>query len=561
MSADSVYQKKTKSADPLVKYDPYDDEDRDPSEGLSDEELGELGEGFREFSPEDEESQGEDWLKENDPQNQQTGDDYEEYNDGEDQETHQQLDGEGEEPPVEEARPESPAVQASQEAKPPQEITVKPEDSQEESEGKQGRFKQPSREDILNMRQYTRPWEQRARDALKLQADHTQNPNKAHEGGLIEAREKHHQDRRNAYQQLMTSDKYKNASPIEQMEMDENFEKDWHKNNPSHLHDFSRDYHTAHASGRNKKSQYEAIKDARIKDILGGTSVPEESMSTEEAMQHAGGVKGEEGTMGAMVKDPTVKFAESNPEFIQHYAKEYANKAKKVGNIDDMADYDESSKRDISRILGGAPAKDKNVDKFFEHYHPMIGMNASKVVKQLGLEGNTDIDMSMLHEAGMHGLMQAINDYDHDNPAKAGFSTHAGHKMRGLMMTALKNQDKIPAEIRRAQKKFEAGRATKQPATTQPVTAPKQPATTQPVTAPKQPDLSALPEGLRSKLSGGAQASAPAPAHGVKLPPPPKPVKQLLSHPAHKDAADRIARIDAHKALFGVKKPGGQTNE
>jgi DNA-directed RNA polymerase specialized sigma subunit len=62
----------------------------------------------------------------------------------------------------------------------------------------------------------------------------------------------------------------------------------------------------------------------------------------------------------------------------------------------------------------------------------------------------------MLHEAGMHGLMQAVNDYDHNNPNKASFATHVGNKIRGLQMTAMKNIDQIPAEVRRAQKQFQS---------------------------------------------------------------------------------------------------------
>ena len=71
--------------------------------------------------------------------------------------------------------------------------------------------------------------------------------------------------------------------------------------------------------------------------------------------------------------------------------------------------------------------------------------------------------MSMLHEAGMHGLVQAINDYDHENPGKASFATHAGNKIRGLQMTAMRNQDQIPVEVRQAQKKFMASRVPGSP--------------------------------------------------------------------------------------------------
>ena len=177
-------------------------------------------------------------------------------------------------------------------------------------------------------------------------------------------------------------------------------------------------------------------------------------------MQHAGGAKGEEGTVGSMTQDPSSSFAAGNKEFISQYTKDYANKAKKPKDVSDMMDYDEGSRADVGRILGDHPAlkdpaKKSKVDAFFEKYHPLIAMNAHKVLNKLGLDHKKgDIDLGMLHEAGMHGLMQAINDYEHDHPSKASFSTHAGNKIRGLQQTALRNKDAIPAELRSGAKKF-----------------------------------------------------------------------------------------------------------
>ena len=82
-------------------------------------------------------------------------------------------------------------------------------------------------------------------------------------------------------------------------------------------------------------------------------------------------------------------------------------------------------------------------------------MQAQKVLNKLGLESKGgQVDLGMLHEAGMHGLMQSINDYDHDHPSKAGFTTHASNKIRGLQQTAMRSQDQIPQELRTGAKKF-----------------------------------------------------------------------------------------------------------
>lgn len=428
-------------------YDPNED----PYESASEDD--DLGEGFREFDPDEEESAGDDWLKENDPKYGK-GEDYEEYADDEDEEAHQRsIDedlGDVDTAPgmdlAEEARASgaeeggSPKGQTQEAA--PQEV-------------KRGRFMQPSREDLVAMRAYTRPWEQRAREAAALKADPSKNPELARHGNIVEARNQAHGDRNAAYRAMTSSDEYKNADPITQMEMDDNFEKDWSSKNPEHLSNALMAHHEAHEKGKGARDIHAAAKDAQIKNIISGGGHGGEGFSLEEGMQHAGGAKGEEGTEATIKQDPAAGFAMGNQDFIRQYAQDYANKGKKVGNIDEMQDYNEGSKRDISRILGEGPAKDPKFEKFFSHYYPLIGMNAHKTLSRLGLDPkHPDIDMSMLHEAGMHGLIQAMNDYDHDNPSKASFATHAANKIRGLQMTAMRNQDQIPTEVRQAQKKF-----------------------------------------------------------------------------------------------------------
>jgi hypothetical protein len=410
-------------------------------------------------NPSDEDNSDED-LIENDPQYNE-GDNYEEYGQGEDEEAHQRgieedlgSDGESEsssEVPEEEQTP----GQSDRPTKGPQ-ASIRPEDGPEEIAGKKGRFNQPSKEDIMAMRAYTRPWEQRARDASRLKADPSKNPVLAQQGNIIEARNKWHGDRKGAYRQLTASNEYKNADPIAQMEMDDNFEKEWHSKNPENLNAAMSAHDQAHDKGKTAKDIHAAAKDAKIRNIIeGGAQSGGETFSTEEGLQHAGGTKGEEGTQGTIVQDPAAAFAMGNQDFVKQYGQDYNKKAKKVGNIDDMMDYNDDDKKDISRILGPGPSKDPKFEQFFSHYHPLIGMSAHRTISKLGLDPK-NVDMSLLHEAGMHGLVQAINDYDHDHPSKANFATHAGNKIRGLQLTAMKNQDSVPSEVRQAQKNFNA---------------------------------------------------------------------------------------------------------
>lgn len=463
----SIYQKMNKSVDDAKKSnDPtYVDEvikvlekarqklsdEYDPNDMGSDEDddMADL----REFDPDEEESAGSDWLKENDPENK---GEYDEYGLDEDEDAHRKAIEEDLGDDAEEGGAdagEMSGLQVPGGSNKPQ--AAQQASSQPSQEVRRSRFEQPSREDLMAMRSYTRPWEQRAREAQALKADPSKNPELARHGNIVEARNAAHGDRNSAYRKLTSSDEYKNADPITQMEMDDKFESDWKAQNPEHLKSAMQAHHEAHKKGEGNKELHAAGKDAAIRNIISGGGHGGEGYSLEEGMQHAGGTKGEEGTQATVKQDPATSFAMGNQDFIKQYAKDYANKGKKVGNIDDMMQHDEGSKRDIARILGEGPSKDPKFEKFFAHYYPLIGMSAHKTLNKLGLDPkHPDIDMSMLHEAGMHGLIQAMNDYDHENPTKASFATHAGNKIRGLQMTAMKNQDQIPTEVRQAQKKF-----------------------------------------------------------------------------------------------------------
>ena len=530
--AESVEGKLRKAKEELEKARRRMSDEYDPNDMGDDvqDETDELGEGYREFDPDQEEDDAAKWLQENDPEAQ--GGKYDEYGDDEDEDAHQRDieedlgdDYSSDEAPA--AAPEvaaqAPVAAESGQARPKTKNFFDKEDAKQIAEApdletakrkaldliaaqpgarghnidaatkavhsaaspqhlatimgnfksqydaavankKSSRFKQPSREELTALRSYTRPWEARAREAAALKADPSKNPELARHGNIIEARNQAHGDRNAAYRQLTSSDEYKNADPIAQMEMDDKFEKDWHSQNPEHLKTALTTHHEAHQKGKGARDIHAAAKDAQIKNIISGGGHGGEGYSLEEGMQHAGGTKGEEGTQATVKQDPASSFAMGNQDFINQYAKDYANKGKKVANIDEMSGYDEGSKRDISRILGEGPAKDPKFEEFFSHYYPLIGMNAHKSLNRMGLDPkHPDIDMSMLHEAGMHGLIQAMNDYDHDNPGKASFATHAANKIRGLQMTALKNQDAIPTEVRQAQKKFASQQAMPKP--------------------------------------------------------------------------------------------------
>jgi len=471
----SIYQKMTKSDDLesleailLKARRRLSDEPEDPDD--QEESLEE--QGYREFDPE-EGDDADKWLEEHDPKREDDEENedeskYDEYGPDEDEESHQQLPGEDEEPAAEPegenseptAEIEAPGTEGGAGSEAEGGPTQVQDQEAQEVRG-EGRFPQPTKEEIAEMRQYTRPWEQRARDKTRLEAEPAKNPVLHHEGQLVEARNAAHKKYQDAYAAMQASPDYQNADPITQMEMDSKFESDFHKQNPDYLANAAKLHSEAHKKGLGAKDVHAAAKDEAIRHVLGGGAQAETPMSTEEALQHAGGVKGEEGTVGSMTQDPSSSFASGNKAFLEQYAKDYANKAKKPKDVSEMMDYDEGSKRDVQRVLGEHPAlkdpaKKAKVDAFFQKYHPLIGMNAQKVLNKLGLESKGgQVDLGMLHEAGMHGLMQAINDYNHEHPSKASFATHASNKIRGLQQTAMRSQDVIPQELRTGAKKFQ----------------------------------------------------------------------------------------------------------
>jgi hypothetical protein len=325
------------------------------------------------------------------------------------------------------------------------------------------------------MRQYTRPWEQNAREKQRTEAEATKNPILHQQGRMIEARNAGHKEYQDAYSAMQSSPEYQGADPITQMEMDNNFESDWHKKNPDYLANAGKLHSQAHLEGLKGISDAYGRKTEDIQHIRSGGAAPETPMSVEESMQHAGGSKDEEGTTGAMIQDPASAFATQHRKFLETHGAEHEDKASKkqqaYGNLatsyankvkDLVAKHPPEIADRLKRIdsfKGAAKNKQQNaqksrVDQFFEKYHPLINMHAQKVLNKLGLD-KKNIDMGALHEAGMHGLFQAINDYDHENPGKASFSTHAGNKINGLMQTAMRNQLQTPQQLNTEAKKFQ----------------------------------------------------------------------------------------------------------
>lgn len=430
-------------------YDPYSDEEEDPYyDPYSDEDQGEE---LREFDPD-----------QDDP-----------YSEGSESSEYQDEDTDSDNDPA-----ASWLKQQSQKQKVQPAAAVAPREaqskatpiSQVEETDTPSRWYQPTREEIAELRRHTVPWEKAARMRGALSAIPTKNPVIAHQGELIATRQLNHADRQKAYQEFTNSPEYKNASTIQRIKMDRKFNQDWLEKNPTHIHDAIKAHGEAHKKGEAGKEAFEAVKEANMLNVLRGGAQAEAPMSMEEAMQHVGGVKEDDvGTVGSTQKDPATAFAAANKDFIKdfasYYDKQRGKRAKTPMDENDMMNFDRRSEQDIKRILGSHadikdPAAKAKFDDFFKKYYPLIGMSAKRVINELQMN-KKDVDYGALDEAGMHGLIKAVNRYDHDHPKKASFATHAGSLIRGEMKNALaqlreqSGESAVPAELRRAAKRLE----------------------------------------------------------------------------------------------------------
>jgi RNA polymerase sigma factor for flagellar operon FliA len=86
-----------------------------------------------------------------------------------------------------------------------------------------------------------------------------------------------------------------------------------------------------------------------------------------------------------------------------------------------------------------------------ESYLPLVGAIARTLSRGLP----STVEMDELINDGVIGLYTALDRYDPDRGV--GFSTYAGHRIRGAMLDGLRMRDPLPRALRRVQKTSEAG--------------------------------------------------------------------------------------------------------
>lgn len=172
-------------------------------------------------------------------------------------------------------------------------------------------------------------WLEEADKQEKLKADPEKNTVKRAAGKLTQAHEKSTANFSKDYGDYINSDEVKGLKGRERHNAITKWKADWKTSNPEH------DENLAEVSGTHKQFAYDQSKaredtQNKIKDMAGGISMPAE-MSEQEALQHLGGGKTEEGGYsGTIMQDPSAGFAQRNPELFQSMKPEQQERMDRV---------------------------------------------------------------------------------------------------------------------------------------------------------------------------------------------------------------------------------------
>ena len=90
---------------------------------------------------------------------------------------------------------------------------------------------------------------------------------------------------------------------------------------------------------------------------------------------------------------------------------------------------------------------------FMEKYLPLVRFNADRIYARLPDE----VDIEDLMQAGLFGLMDAIDAFDLDRGVK--FETYCTQRIRGAMLDELRSMDWVPRLVRARASKVEAARS------------------------------------------------------------------------------------------------------
>lgn len=159
-------------------------------------------------------------------------------------------------------------------------------------------------------------WLQNADRHDKLNAEAEKNPVKYTKGQMLLAYDKHFGNFNKEYDNFLNSDAVKNLEGVDRHRAVQAWQKQHIDKNPQfhqaveNLAESHKEHHDIAQTERKKNLQ------ERIDHIITGGHQAS-SMTAQEAGQHLGGPKSEEGYQTTQIKDPSTSFAEAHPEFVK----------------------------------------------------------------------------------------------------------------------------------------------------------------------------------------------------------------------------------------------------
>ena len=293
-------------------------------------------------------------------------------------------------------------------------------------------------------------WVENARKHDYLTADPSKSPEKHVRGKILSAVQNYAIPFHDARQKFMES--IKDLKGIDKVRAIRKFHKDYEAQNPEHA-EGRQAIKEAHGSAKDIKEAANADLHEKMQHIMrGGVGMPVETTMAE-AVQQAGGTKGEGGQLQTTIKkDPLAAFAEANPklrEAIQRASPEQQDRYKRVMAARTSQGISaQPVKEKVETPASGLlkdPANQKLLNQFVTEHAPLINLHSKKL--QGAGKVHEGVESDDLHMAGFHGLMDALSRYKPGMGTK--FSTYAGRRIAGKMGDHVVAAGEVPKEAMR----------------------------------------------------------------------------------------------------------------
>jgi hypothetical protein len=241
---------------------------------------------------------------------------------------------------------------------------------------------QPSEKMLKELKELAGHWLDRADRHSKLNANPEKNPQKYAAGKMMQAHEEHSKDFNSAYNDFLNSDDLKGKKGLERHKAIQTWKSNWKSRNPEYTESIGNvsesQKHYKEASDARKQSVDEALKHI----LTGGYNA--DAMSAQEAAQHVGGEKTDEGYTATTIKDPSASFAERNKGFVDAMKQKQAAAAPPV----------QQKKKEDPMIIVRRRSDPEQMDRF-------VRVQAARTAQGIGKQSEPDTSLS--NEVGTSG--------------------------------------------------------------------------------------------------------------------------------------------------------------